>query len=109
MIIHPDNHIANAQAKAFRRASFLRLVMLNPDSTGVLPMCINPLGKATFWTMTPINPRCTRPWRMSSVAMKLAVLEGMAKQIPWAGKITAVLTPITSPKLFTGVRRNFLD
>src|SRR5436305_1579774 len=39
---------------------------------------------------------------MSLAATNLAVLIPMAKQIPCAGRITAVLTPITSPRELSG-------
>ena len=38
---------------------------------------------------------------MSHAAMNSAVLLAMAKQIPCAGKMTAVFTPMTSPREFT--------
>ena len=38
-----------------------------------------------------------RPSRIRCAATNRAVSIGIAKQRPWAGRITAVLTPITSP------------
>ena len=46
----------------------------------------------------PIRPRRTRPSRIRRPATNLAVLMAIAKQIPWAGRIMAVLTPITWPR-----------
>ena len=47
---------------------------------------------------TPIRLRRTRPSRIRRPATYLAVLIAIAKQIPCAGRITAVFTPITSPR-----------
>src|SRR2546421_5343498 len=38
---------------------------------------------------------------MRREATNLAVLLAMAKQVPWAGRMTAVLTPMTSPRELT--------
>src|SRR5205085_4060995 len=54
----------------------------------------------TFCPAKPIELRRIRPSRINQPATKWAVLLAIAKQIPCAGRITAVLTPTTSPALF---------
>ncbi len=46
----------------------------------------------------PMRARRTRPSRIKRPATNLAVLIAIAKQIPWAGRIMAVLTPMTLPR-----------
>src|SRR5207244_1940905 len=58
-------------------------------------------SKGTFCPATPIRPRRILPWRMSWPVTTFAVLMPTAKQIPWAGRITAVLTPTTRPRAST--------
>ena len=58
-------------------------------------------GSATVCTETPIRLRRTRPSLISRPATNLAVLIAIAKQIPCAGRIIAVLTPMTSPRELT--------
>ena len=50
---------------------------------------------------TPTYARTILPSRMSRAATYFAVLIPIAKQIPCAGRMTAVLTPITSPRELT--------
>jgi len=58
-------------------------------------------GSGTFWPATPMYPRLIRPSLIRQLATNFAVLAAIAKQIPWAGRITAVFTPITSPHQLT--------
>src|SRR5215471_18974446 len=55
-------------------------------------------GNSTFWPEIPRKPRRIFPSLISRPAMNFAVLMPMAKQIPWADRIMAVLTPMTSPR-----------
>ena len=49
----------------------------------------------------PMWLRRIRPSRISRDATNRTVLLAIAKQIPWAGRIIAVLIPITSPVVVT--------
>src|SRR5439155_11439224 len=67
-----------------------------PEPEGCPPeTCLNCGG--CFCPTTPIKPRWILPSLMSRPATNFAVLIAIAKQIPCAGRITAVLTPMTSP------------
>src|SRR6266446_2378363 len=88
-------------------------MMMSPDVTparaaglsGSTPVTSTPLfasipsarcasrSNGTFCPATPIRPR-----RISWPVTTFAVLIPTAKQIPWAGRITAVLTPTTRPR-----------
>ena len=57
-----------------------------------------PAGRGTVWTAMPMRARRTRPSRIKRPATNLAVLIAIAKQIPCAGRIMAVLTPMTLPR-----------
>ncbi|HXN35069.1 MAG TPA: hypothetical protein VN877_02795 [Opitutaceae bacterium] len=48
-----------------------------------------------FWPATPMKLRRMRPSFISQAATQRAVLLAMAKQIPCAGRMIAVLTPMT--------------
>src|SRR5689334_4612017 len=54
-------------------------------------------GRGRSCALTPRYARRTRPSRISAIATRSAVLEAIAKQIPCAGTMTAVFTPITAP------------
>ena len=56
------------------------------------------IGMGTVCTAMPMRPRRTRPSRIKRPATNLAVLTAIAKQMPCAGRIMAVLTPITCPR-----------
>ena len=58
-------------------------------------------GNGTLCATIPICARRTRPCRMISLTTKTAVLLAMAKQIPCALLIIAVLMPTTSPVVAT--------
>src|SRR2546422_959377 len=78
-----------------------------PDST---PVTSTPLfasspcartarrNSGTCWPATPMRPRRIRPCAISCPATNFAVFMATAKQIPWAGRMTAVLTPTTRPR-----------
>src|SRR2546426_943105 len=74
-----------------------------PSSSRFLPLLYPFVGDSsgTFCPLTPMKPRLILPSLMRRPATNLAVLMPMAKQIPCAGRITAVLTPMTSPREFT--------
>ena len=55
-------------------------------------------GKGAVCPPKPSQPRRIRPSLISRPATNWAVWMGIAKQIPWAGRITAVFTPTTSPR-----------
>ncbi len=55
----------------------------------------------TVCAETPIQLRRIRPSRSNRLATNFAVLIPIAKQIPCAGRIVAVFTPITAPDEFT--------
>src|SRR5438876_10674105 len=62
---------------------------------------VGPLGEPQqrhVWPATPMRPRRILPCRMSWPVTTFAVLIPTAKQIPCAGRMTAVLTPITRPR-----------
>ncbi len=54
-------------------------------------------GTFWFWPPIPSHPRRILPSRMSRGTTYWAVLMGVAKHSPWAPRMMAVLTPITSP------------
>ena len=62
--------------------------------------CGEPAASATRWgsgtvpTETPSQPRRTAPKRRIWPTTKATVLAAIAKQMPWAPRMTAVLTPI---------------
>src|SRR5205823_3535427 len=58
-------------------------------------------SSGTFCPATPMRPRRILPCRISWPVTTFAVLMPTAKQIPWAGRITAVLTPTTRPRAST--------
>src|SRR2546425_2700514 len=98
-----------------------KAMMISPDATparpaglsGSTPVTSTPLlaslpsarcasrSSGTFCPARPIRPRRILPWRMSWPVTTFAVLMPTAKQIPWAGRITAVLTPTTRPRAST--------
>ena len=63
-----------------------------------LPRSSSPGGKGTVLDGDADPARRTRPSRIKRPATNLAVLIAMAKQIPCAGRIIAVLTPMTLPR-----------
>src|SRR5947208_291304 len=96
-------------------------MMMSPDVTparaaglsGSTPVTSTPLfasipsarcasrSSGTFCPATPMRPRRILPCRISWPVTTFAVLMPTAKQIPWAGRITAVLTPTTRPRAST--------
>ena len=58
-------------------------------------------GSGTFCPPMPSHPRRMRPSLMRAPATNFAVSIGIAKHRPCAGRMTAVLTPITSPRAVT--------
>ena len=59
--------------------------------------CRRRRGNAVCAAAMPIKARRTRPWRTSSPSTKFAVFDAMAKQMPCAPMMMAVLMPTTSP------------
>jgi len=96
-----------AQLKAMHaRLGVTRTVLVQPSFYGTDNSCMmdalaelggSARGIAVCWPATPIRLRRIRPSRISRDATNRTVLLAIAKQIPCAGMIIAVLMPITSP------------
>jgi hypothetical protein len=104
--VHPhgserDEDVAFADAGAERGAVGLDALDQDAAVAGEAVEEEHARWRVTFWPPMPIQPRRMTPSRMSRWATNLAVSDGIAKQMPWAGRMTAVLTPMISPRELT--------
>ena len=106
MTVETDDHVALVQARAVGGAAGLD----GDDEDAALGrqvvLCTSRAGSGTVWTETPIWLRLTRPSRIRRPATYFAVLMAIAKQIPCAGRMMAVLTPMTCPASRRAGRRS---
>ena len=94
------DNVVLLQASGFRRTPRLHgehaYTVLHVDAGAASGRARNRNGSCP---PIPTTPRCTRPSLISRPATKAATWIGIAKQMPCAGRIIAVLMPTTSPRV----------